>query len=389
MHTAVSAIHERANALSAEHEPSDACGQLTSTARDVLCHSAGMQLLQAQSHGGAEVDPRIFYEWVRAVARYNPAAGWVAGVVGVHPWEIALLDSKLQDEILGDNHRTWTASPYAPQGRAVREGDGFRFSGRWQYSTGTDHCDWVVLGGLVVDEQGRPGKPPEVRHFFLPRSDYEILDDSWHVMGLEGTGSKDVQVQDAFVPEYRTVLHGAMMDGDYAQRRPDSPLYHLPFGCIFCGAIASATLGIAQGAIDHYRQYLETRVSVAGVVGKTDPYQLEALAEVESDLATGILHIDTMLGDWMALAQAGNPITKAARLEFRRNQVRAVQRVLFGVDKLFARAGSAAIWSTRPLERYWRDLRTAGTHVSNTADTIYGIWARHSFGEEDVQAVMY
>ncbi len=389
MHEAVQYIHDHAEKLREEHIASDRCGQLTEPARAILEKSGGMRLLQAQSHGGFEADPLDFLEWARAVGRYNPSAGWIAGVVGVHPWEVALLDPKVQDEIYGKDPDTWVASPYAPQGRAVREGDGFRFSGQWQYSTGTDHCNWVVLGGLVVDEDGNPGKPPEVRHFFLPRGDYEIVADSWHVMGLSGTGSKDIRVQHAFVPEYRTVLHGGLAEGEYNGRQADKPLYHLPFGCIFSAAIASATFGIASGAIEQYREYLKTRVSVAGVVGKTDPYQQEALAEVEADLAAGITHLDAMISQWMEQLGQGNPISKSQRLEFRRNQVRAVQRVLFGVDKLFSRAGSAAIWTTRPIERYWRDLRTGGTHICDAADTIYGAWASHSFGAEAPPAVMY
>jgi alkylation response protein AidB-like acyl-CoA dehydrogenase len=82
-----------------------------------------------------------------------------------------------------------------------------------------------------------------------------------------------------------------------------------------------------------------------------------------------------MIAAWMSQLEAGDDITRAQRLEFRRNQVRAVQRVLFAVDRLFSRAGSAAIWQTRPLERYWRDLRTAGTHICNVVETVYGGWA--------------
>ena len=136
----------------------------------------------------------------------------------------------------------------------------------------------------------------------------------------------------------------------------------------------------------HYREYLKTRVSVAGVVGKSDPYQQESLGEVEADLAAGIAHIDLMIEQWLQQLQNGETISTTQRLEFRRNQVRAVQRVLFGVDKLFARAGSAAIWSTRPLERYWRDLRTAGTHICDAADVIYRAWADHTF-ETGVQHI--
>ncbi len=382
MHKAIEYLREHAQVLRDEHVPSDERGFLTERARDVLEKSGGMRILQARSHGGDEGAPADFFAWVREAARYNPSAGWVAGVVGIHPWEVALVDPELQDEIYADDPDTWVASPYAPQGRAIREGDGFRFSGRWQYSTGTDHCDWVVLGGIVVDETDDHDGPPDFRHFFLPRGDYEIVEDSWHVMGLSGTGSKDIRIDRTFVPEYRTVGHFAMCEGEYAHRRAGTPLFHLPFGCVFSAAIAAATLGMATGAIEHYREHLRERVSAAGVVGKTDPYQQEALAEVESDLAAGIAHIDLMLVQWLHQLQNiphAEPITKTQRLEFRRNQVRAVQRVLFGIDKLFSRAGSAAIWSTRPLERYWRDIRTAGTHICDMADVVYRAWVDHEF----------
>ncbi|MDJ0788962.1 MAG: acyl-CoA dehydrogenase [Myxococcota bacterium] len=389
MHEAVAYIHEHGDALRDEHVACDEAGKLTDVTASLMRSSGGMRMLQARSHGGFETEPSDFFEWVRAVGRYNASAGWVAGVVGVHPWEVALVEPALQDEIYGNDPDVWVASPYVPQGRAVREGDGFRFSGRWQYSTGTDHCGWVVLGGLVVDENGSPGPIPDLRHFFLPRGDYEIVEDSWKVMGLSGTGSKDILIEGAFVPEYRTIAHGPLAEGEYASRQLGNALYQLPFGCVFSAAIGSALFGIAQGALDRYRDYVRNRVSVSGVVGKTDPYQQEALAELEADLAAGIVHVDAMLSEWGEQLAKGDPITTSQRLEFRRNQVRASQRVLFGVDKLFSRSGSAAVWATRPLERYWRDVRTAGSHICNMADVVYGRWADHEFGNENRSIVMY
>ncbi|MBI4934145.1 MAG: acyl-CoA dehydrogenase [Actinobacteria bacterium] len=378
MHPAITAIHDQGAALRQEHAPSDELGRLTDTAASILRTSGGIRLLQAADHGGFEEDPRVFCEWVRAVAQYNPSAGWIAGVVGVHPWEIALADPRVGKEIYGTDPDTWIASPYAPVGQGRPEADGFRFSGQWQYSTGTDHCDWIVLGGVVVDE-ANPDAFPDIRHFILPRGDYEIVEDSWHVMGLSGTGSKDIRIQGSFVPDYRTVGHIALADGAYRDRREGAVLYQLPFGCVFSAAIASATLGIARGAIDAYREYLVTRISALGVQGKTDPFQQEALAEAEADWAAAVVHIDHMLGRWLEQVADGHVLTTADRLEFRRNQVRAVQRVLFSVDKLMSRAGSAGVWSTRPLERFWRDLRTGGTHLCDMADTAYTSWANHEF----------
>lgn len=375
MHHAVEHIRQHADILRAEHVASDELGRLTDKAAAVLRDSGGIRLLQAGDLGGEQADPRDFCAWVREVARHNPSAGWIAGVVGVHPWEISLADPRLQQEIYGSDADTWVASPYAPQGRAVRTEGGFVFTGEWSYSTGTDQCEWIILGGIVTDAGGDVDGFPDVRHFVLPRADYEIVEDSWHVMGLSGTGSKNIRIDGAFVPEYRTISHFGMIEGEYANRRPDTALYQLPFACVFSAAIVSATFGIARGAIDAYRDYLRTRVSTLGVVGTTDPFQQEALAEAEADLEAGIVHVDHMLGQWIARVEAGETITQADRLLFRRNQVRAIQRVLYAVDKMMARAGSAAVWTTRPLERYWRDLRTGGSHLCDAMDTVYTSWA--------------
>ena len=90
-------------------------------------------------------------------------------------------------------------------GRARPVDGGFELSGHWQFSSGTDHCDWIFLGGLVTDQEGNLTKPLDVRHFVLPRHDYQIVDDSWDVVGLRGTGSKDIVIDKAFVPLYRTI----------------------------------------------------------------------------------------------------------------------------------------------------------------------------------------
>lgn len=379
MHPSIARIHESDDVLRTAHRASDRLGRLTDDAAAVLRQSGGIRLLQAASNGGFEEDPRVFLEWVRAVASYNPSAGWIAGVVGVHPWEISLMDPQVQAEVYGANADTWIASPYAPVGRAIPTDGGFTFSGEWQYSTGTDHCDWVILGGLVTNDKGEIEGFPDVRHFLLPRGDYEIVPDSWNVMGLVGTGSKNIRIENAFVPAYRTIEHFPLADGAYNGRRADAPLYHLPFGCVFSAAIVSATFGIAQGALREYSNYVLTRVSASQVVGKTDPFLQEALAEAEADLAAGIAHVDAMLKDMTAIVDHGGGMTRAIRLEFRRNQVRAVQRVLASVDRLFGRAGSSACWTTLPLERYWRDLRTGGTHICNTTEVIYTSWANAEF----------
>lgn len=379
MHQCVQAVIDEAEVLREEHAPCDAAGKLTDRAVEALRRTGGMRLLQSRERGGFEASLSDFFAWVRTAAKYNPSVGWVAGVVGIHPWEIALVDPRLQEEIYGTDHTTWVASPYAPLGTAKPVEGGFVLNGEWPYSTGTDHCRWVVLGAMTVDDAGEIIMPPAPLHLFLPRGDYEIVEGSWNVMGLMGTGSKNVRVKDMFVPDYRTVQHFAMCEGAYNDRQPRNPMYHLPFGGVFSAAIASATFGIAESTIDAYREQLESRVSISGTVGTRDPFQQEALADAEADLAAGIAHLDAMVEQMVADAAAGIRFTPGRRLEFRRNQVRAVQRVLKSVDHLMNRAGSAAVWSTNRLERCWRDLRTSAAHVCNVTDVIYPAWANEAF----------
>lgn len=380
MHDTIAHIHLNADLLRAEVPASDEQGKLTDKTAQVVKDSGGMRLLQATDSGGFQEHPNVFFEWVRAVAQYSPSAGWIAGVVGVHPWEIASMDPRLQEEIYGTDPDTWVASPYAPIGRAKPVEGGYLFTGEWPYSTGTDFCEWIILGGIVTDEEGNIGNPPDMRHFVLPRADYEIVEDSWNVMGLSGTGSKNVRMKDAFIPEYRVVSAMRMIQGEYsAERRPDTPLYGMSFGCTFATAIASGTLGIARGALDAYREYMSKRVSVVGVVAKTDPFQQAALAEAEADWSAAVIVIEHWTDKFYRQAQEGLPITQGQRLEYRRDQVRAVQRVLASVDKVYSLAGSAAVWTDKPLERFWRDLRTGGSHVCNIADTAYTSWVNYEF----------
>lgn len=383
MHEAVRRIHESAHLLKEEAPKADQQGRITEKTVQVMKESGGIRLLQAKDLGGYEAHPKDFYEWVRAVAQYNPSAGWIAGVVGIHPWEVSLMDPKMQQEIYGKDPDTWTASPYAPFGRAKRVEGGFLLTGEWPYSTGQDWCEWTILGGFVLDDNGEIGNPPEMRHFVLPKGDYEIVPDSWNVMGLQGTGSHNVRMNDVFVPEYRTVLDHLMKAGVYSEeRRPGVPLYQMGFALLFSGAIASGTMGIARGFIDNYREYVNIRVAVNGTVAKTDPFQLTALARAEADWRAGVAHMDSMLDDIYEHVSRGEKLTLEQRLDFRNSQVRAVDRVVTSIDEMYRISGANGVWKDKPLERYFRDLHTGGAHICNVREDVQQAFSAYMFGVE-------
>lgn len=375
MSEVVEKIHKTADTLRGEAPESDRLGRLTDLTAQTLRESGVVRMLQPTEYGGDEAHPSEFLEASMEAAAVAPSAGWVGGVVGVHPWEIAMMDPRVQEEIWGEDIDTWAASPYAPIGRAVPVDGGFLFTGQWPYSSGTDHCSWVILGGIVDHGPDAAAGPPDIRHFVIPRADYEIVEDSWNVMGLLGTGSKDVRMTDVFIPDYRVVDAMEMNAGGYEHRQEGKALYRVKFPLMFSAAISSATQGIAQGALAAYKGYMETRVSADGNVAKQDPNQLFAYGEAAAEIAASRSHLLASMAEVYDHVAKGGELTRTQRLTFRRDQTRSTRRAVDAVDDLYKLAGGSGIHTSFPLERFWRDLQVAHVHICNIQHNIYTAWA--------------
>ena len=250
-HEVVDRVENLGPELAALADDNESLGKLSDKTVGLLRTAGVIRLLQPKEYGGCAAHPRDFAEAVMAVARHDGAAGWVCGVVGVHPWELAQMDPRHAQEVWGDDPDTWIASPYMPGGIADPVDGGYRLTGRWPFSSGSDHCRWDFLGALLGDGKGRPAGPISVLHVVLPRSDYEIIDGTWDVIGLAGTGSKDVVVRDAFVPEHRVVRQESVMEGAAAETAGlTDPLYRLPFTAMFPLGMVDQSRH-AQGEILH------------------------------------------------------------------------------------------------------------------------------------------
>ncbi|BBZ63093.1 acyl-CoA dehydrogenase family protein [Mycolicibacterium monacense] len=356
-------------------------GKLSDTTVKNMKAVGNIRLLQPEEYGGYEVHPREFAETVMATAALDPAAGWVNGVVGVHPYQLAYADPKVAQEVWATDVDTWIASPYAPQGVAKPVDGGYLFNGRWQFSSGTDACDWIILGAMVGDADGRPVMPPQILHMILPRSDYEIVDDSWDVVGLRGTGSKDVVVRDAFVPAYRTMDGLKVMDGSaQVEAGMTKTLYKMPWSTMFPLGISSATIGICEGALAAHLDYQRERVNASGVAVKDDPYVMYAIGEAAADIQASRQALLANVDRIFDMVDTGTEVTFADRAAVRRDQIKAVWRAVTAVDQIFARSGGNALRMDKPLQRYWRDAHAGVAHAIHTPGTIYHASALSSLG---------
>lgn len=369
----------------------DKLGQLTPVSEDALRSTGVVKMLQPKEYGGTESHPTTFMETVLEIAALS-AAGWVAGVVGVHPHEVALGDRRTQDEIWG--HRrgspdTWIASPYAPMGKARPVDGGYVFNGHWLFSSGTDLCQWVTIGGFITEPDGTTITDRRARHFVLPRSDYQIAADSWNVVGLKGTGSKDLIVENAFVPNYRVIDTEEITEGTAAASLGrTSPLYAMPRNVMFAGAVSAATLGICRGMLDAFVDLTRTR---DGRYGKSslDPYQLAGLGAAAADIDASISHFLADMDRVYDTCAAGEPTPLSLRAEVRRNQVRATNRAADAAASLFKLARGVSLREDLTLERLWRDSQAAIHHIQNVQDPIFQAWGLDYFGHPIPPAVKF
>ncbi|MFF0108104.1 acyl-CoA dehydrogenase family protein [Streptomyces hirsutus] len=349
-----------------------------------LMRSAGaVRMLQPAEFGGAQTHLAEFAETVMETARLSGAAGWVQGIVGVHPWQLAYADRRVQEEVWGEDPDTWIASPYQPAGRLRPADGGYRFSGHWQFSSGTDHCQWIFLGGLLADEEGEPVSPPRQVHVILPRSDYEIIEDSWNVVGLKGTGSKDIVVRDAFVPAHRVMDGDKVLDGRAVREfGREETLYHIPWSCAFPAGISSAIIGIAEGALETALGYQRDRINAQGTKVREDPYTLSALGEAVADIRAARNEILGNINRVWDIVDSGREVPFEVRAEGRLSQVRAAWRAVRAVDEVFARSGGNALRMDEPLQRYWRDAHAGLNHAINIPGPTYHANALTRMGVE-------
>src|SRR5215475_1092687 len=344
-----------------------------------LTETGFFRLLQPTVFGGLEGDPITFYSAVRLIASACGSTGWVASVLGVHPWHLGLFTAEAQQEVWGTDQTTRISSSYAPTGKAVRTDGGHRVSGRWSFSSGCDHATWVFLGQIVTDEGNRP---IDFRTFLLPRSDYAI-EDVWDTVGLRGTGSNDIVVSDVFVPEHRSLsfidVTKLVVPG---QEINPGPLYKLPYGSVFPYSITTPVIGMATGAYEAHVAYTRERVRVAyaGQKAAQDPFAQVRVAEAASDIDAAWNALERNMTELMRLATAGQPIPVDLRLRIRRDQVRGTGQSIRAVDRLFENSGGRALKSGTPIQRFWRDAHAGRVHAINDPERALSMFGGGEFG---------
>jgi indole-3-acetate monooxygenase len=309
--------------------------------------------------GGLEAHPATLVAAVEALARGDGAAGWVVAVAATS----GLLSGYLPEAAARAIHAdpaTMVAGVFAPRGRATPGEGGLRVSGRWPFASGCRHADWL-MGGCLVDDGDGPrtlaNGQPDVVLALAPARSFTIHD-TWHVMGLRGTGSHDIELADALVPEGRSasVLSDAPVQA--------GALYAFPLFGLLALAISAVCLGIARGALDELGARAGATAPAGG--GRTRAARATVQAEVaraEAAVRAARALQDEAIGQAWERAVAEGSVDVERRAALRLAATHATMAGVQAVETAYRLGGGSALYDASPLQRRLRDAHAATQHM--------------------------
>jgi len=342
-----------------------------------------LRILQPAPFGGYELGLPTLIDVTRELGRGCGSSAWCLALFALHNRLVGLFDERAQREVFGDGGDALLAAVFAASGAATPAGKGpgvgYRVTGRWRFASGCDHADWLAVTARVAHRSDRP--IPDVRCFLVPGGQFRI-EDTWFVAGLRGTGSKDVIVEDVFVPAYR-----ALSFFDVARGVPPgsavnaSPLFRLPLSPVLALAAGGPALGLAQAAIQAFRSR-----AGAGASGTRDAPARQSATDQRSlaeavvvvDAAAQLLHRD--VEDLTRALAAGERVSQGQRARYLLDGAFVVTSCSRAVDRLFTASAADVLFNGSPLQRAFLDLRAMSVHSTLRLDAATEMFGRIELG---------
>ena len=343
-----------------------------------LLHEAGLfRFHQPKRFGGMELPFQAIVDIVSELARGCPSTAWNVGNLGCHHWILAYYEPETQREVWDANPDALIASSIAlAAGRGRKTKDGYVVSGRWPFSSGVDNSGWNMLAVTIYDDE----KAVDWRLCLVPKGDYTIID-TWYAMGMVGTGSKDIEAKEVFVPERRALALARCRGGSEhpGASLNQGSLYKVPIVAAAGHPLSASALGAAEGAYQHVAQSFAKRVGTytGAKVADFQAVQVKlARARCLADSARYLMRESAV--QFQTFADEGKVPDLETKLRFRAQNAFAVAQSREAVETLWSFYGANAIYTRDPLQRFLRDTQAIGQHFSfnfDIAGAAYGTTA--------------
>lgn len=332
------------------------------------------KILQPKRWGGYEMHPNVLNKVLMELGRGCPSSAWIVMVLGVHPFEVGLLSPKVGEEIWSKDPTALISSSYAPFGKVTAVEEGYELNGEWLTSSGCDHASGGAFLGGRVEENGNM----VFRSFWVPAEHLSIVDD-WHVVGLSGTGSKKLIVNQVFVPSYRSHVIG---DYNETTHGHVSNLYKMPFFYVFYAAVSSVIVGMARGMEDMYIEHMTPRQNLNQAVGAAvnDPFIKQRLGAASAKIMAAASRILYNTEEAWSYASKGQLVPLEMRIKhFATNQFTGGE-CFDAAHMLFKKTSTRGVWLNNPMQRQMRDILVASNHITQNEDNIGDLFGGQLLG---------
>ncbi|MDL5155868.1 acyl-CoA dehydrogenase family protein [Actinomycetospora termitidis] len=323
------------------------------------------RLQRVRDLGGLEADPATILDLIERLAHADASTAWAALIGMTASSFFARLDPAVAADLLAPRPGAGASCVFAPSGSAVPDGEGFRVTGRWEWNSGVKHTPWHQVGAVVPGTEG-----PEVRVVFLADDEVGVVD-HWDTMGLRGTGSHDLQVQEVWVPAQRTFVAAS------ARCDHEGPYARFGIGDLVNVGVVAFPLGVARRAVDEFVE--RARAKTRGVQSRwsvAEDSEVQAdVGRAESALAAARAFADAAAAELWTSVLAGAPDPRAqGRLAMA--TAHALRTAVDVVDVCYRHGGASAMRLDDPLQRCFRDLHAVAGHVFYSAEADRGIGRR-------------
>ena len=350
---------------------------------EAVRESGIFSLLVPRCYGGHEADLDTFFEVALTISRADASMGWLVAFYMEHTFWFCGFPEEFQKEVFAE--RPYVLAPATLNitgGAAEPVAGGYRISGRWQWGTGIVHADWVLVGAMMTDEEGNPAPT----FFALPRDDVEAID-TWHVSGMCATGSFDIEIKDAFVPESRVVAMFELVNGESASRFHDGPLYRTPLVPILGFASALSILGAVQGALEEYQEYTKAKIAAkqlraGGTI--TDEGKPAVVAEAALNIEAAELLLRDVLRDVM---EQRNEASRESRGAWLTRTAHAVFLCRSAAQDIVSVTGASGGKLDSPIQRALRDITIGSNHIIFDRESRYADYGR-TLLDQPIQAML-
>lgn len=353
--------------IAATTHESDKLRRLADDAANALRESGLSRMITPKRYGGYEMSPSAHIWACAEIGNVCSAASWVLMVCVAHDYIIGRFPEECQREVYEGDADNLVAGSLAPQGVITRVEGGWRCTGRWQFGSGSDHSPWFILGTKHAD-----AGPADyvIHHVMIPRADV-VLDDTWHTLGMRGTGSKDIVVTDVFIPEHRVVPTWPTFLG--LSPHAKAPTFRLSVYSGLPAMLSGSVLGMAEAGVKAFIAATASRTTPYGVVKAANPSMQKRVAESVAEVAAARRLLTDMCDRFDRLMEIDQPMSAKDRIQMRWDAAFVVELSRRAIERLFASSGAHGLYEGNPVYRAFRDINTACHHAVIDFDTVSGM----------------